>query len=240
MSFHTLDTFFDGRIRVRQSRSGYRFSVDAVLLAHQVSPKPGQSILDLGTGCGIIPLILAHRHADISVQGVEVQEDLARLAEGNVVDNRLEDRVRVFHMDLNDLPDPRVASPVDWVVSNPPFRGAETGRVNPDRQRAVARHEIRATLKQVVAAARRTLRTAGRFAAVFPAERLTDLLLEMRAGGIEPKRLRFVQSRREGPVKRVLVEGGKGARAGILIDPPVVLYREDGSYDVAAAAMFRP
>ena len=103
MTTYTTDTFFNGRIRLKQNQTGYRFSIDAVLLAHHTNPRPGDKVLDLGTGCGIIPLILAYRHRDISLYGVEVQPKLAGLATLNVKENQLEDRVAVFCKDMKLL-----------------------------------------------------------------------------------------------------------------------------------------
>jgi tRNA1Val (adenine37-N6)-methyltransferase len=234
----TADTFFSGRIRIKQGRSGYRFSIDAVLLAHYANPRAGDRVLDLGTGCGIIPLILSLHTSKITVIGVEVQPVLAELAAFNVRENRMDDRIRVLCGDLKLLKPEMISGPVDLVVSNPPYRKSDSGRINPDRQRAVARHEIRATLSDVIKAARRMLRPAGRFVTVYTAERTAELLTQMRSERIEPKNIRSVHSYRQSNAKLILVEGIKEGRPGTKISPPLVLYDKNGDYTEEVKHMF--
>ncbi|MDX2498164.1 MAG: tRNA1(Val) (adenine(37)-N6)-methyltransferase [Desulfobacterales bacterium] len=236
----TADSFFNGRIQVKQHRSGYRFSIDAVLLASHAKPGPEDTVLDLGTGCGIIPMILAYRNPGIEVYGIEVQTDLADIAALNITENGLDDQITVLCMDMKTLNLETTSEPVDLVVSNPPFRKAESGRINPNRQRAVARHEIKATLYDVVETGRRMLRTGGRFVMVYLAERMTDILTQMRTAGIEPKSIRAIHSGIETSAKLVLVEGKKGGRAGIKIGPPLIIYRKNGAYTDEVEKMFMP
>jgi tRNA1Val (adenine37-N6)-methyltransferase len=236
----TADSFFNGRIQVKQDRSGYRFSIDAVLLASHARPGPEDTVLDLGTGCGIIPMILAYRNPGIQVYGVEVQTDLADIATLNITENGLDDQITVLCMDMKALTLEMTSGPVDLVVSNPPFRKAESGRINPNRQRAVARHEIKATLHDVVETGRRMLRTGGRFVMVYLAERMTDILTQMRTAGIEPKSIRSIHSGIDTAAKLVLVEGKKGGRAGIKIAPPLIIYRKKGGYTDEIEKMFIP
>jgi len=142
MSSYTTDTFFDGKIQVMQSQAGYRFSIDSVLLAFHAGPRPGDKVLDLGAGCGIISLIMAVRAPDIRIFAIEVQTELAGLAEANVNQNQLEDRIEVIRMDMRLLKPEMTDGPADLIVCNPPYRRPGSGRINPAEQRAVARHEI--------------------------------------------------------------------------------------------------
>lgn len=236
----TADSFFNGRIRIKQDRRGYRFSIDAVILAHHVRPRPEEALVDLGTGCGIVPLILAYRHPGIRIRGIEIQPSLADIARVNVDDNRMQASIEIDCMDLRALDAQILASPVDIVTANPPFRKRRSGRVNPNPQSAVARHEMKTTLDEVAAAACRLLRTGGRFVVVYTADRTADLLCGLRSAGIEPKRCRMVHSRQGSRARLVLVEAVKAARAGIDISAPLVIYREGGSYTEEVEAMFRP
>lgn len=229
-SLLTVDTFFNGRILVKQHRFGYRFSIDAVLLAAHVMPRPGDTVIDLGTGCGIIPLILAYRYPQIKIYGIEIQQRLAALAMTNVRENRMEDRISVLCMDMKELKRSSIAEPVRLVVSNPPYRKAESGRINPDQERAVARHEIKATLFDVLDTARRMLDISGRFAGIYPAQRTADILTQMRSSGIEPKSVRMIHSSPNTEAVLILVQGIRGGRPGTKIAAPLVIYREDGSY----------
>ncbi len=240
MNSYTTDTFFDGRIRVRQNRAGYRFSIDAVLLAYHTGPRAGDKILDLGTGCGIIPLIMAYRRPEISIYAVEVQTALAELAVSNVRENKLQDRVTVFCTDMKLLTPDMTAGAVDLVVCNPPYRRPGSGRINPDEQRAVARHEIKTNLGDVVLTARRMLRTSGRFVMIYTAERMTDILYQMRVDCIEPKFIRMIHSNRDTEARLVLVEGVKGGRPGLKIAPPLIVYDEKGDYTDEVELMFKP
>jgi tRNA1Val (adenine37-N6)-methyltransferase len=240
MSSYTTDTFFSGRIRLKQKQTGYRFSIDAVLLAHHANPRPEDKVLDLGTGCGIIPLIMAYRHRNIRLYGVEVQPDLAELAAANVTDNRLENRISVFCQDMKLLKPDKTAGAVDLVVCNPPYRRRGSGKINPDRERAIARHEIKADLRSVVEVARRMLRTAGRFVTIYTAERVTDILLQMRKNGLEPKYIRMIHSGPHTDAGLILIEGLKGGRPGLRIAPPLVVYDQKGDYTNEIKKMFNP
>jgi tRNA1Val (adenine37-N6)-methyltransferase len=240
MNSHTTDTFFNGKIRITQDRAGYRFSIDAVLLAHFADPRSGNKVLDLGTGCGIIPLILAYRQPQIELYGVEVQAELAELAVSNVRENQLDDRITVICADMKSLRPAMTAGPVDLVVCNPPFRRRGSGRINPDAQRAVARHEIKANLGDVIQTSHRMLRPTGRLVLIFTAGRLTDILSQMRADGIEPKFIRMIHSRQETEATLILIEGIKGGRPDLKIGPPLIIYDKKNNYTDEVESMFRP
>ena len=238
MASYTTDTFFNGRIQVKQDRAGYRFSIDAVLLAFHARPRAGDRIIDLGTGCGIIALIMAFRNPGIRVYAVELQDDLVKLAISNVKTNRLQDRIAVLAADMRKIKPNHVEGPVDLVVCNPPFRRPGSGKINPDGQRAVARHEVKANLQDVIGAARRMLKTAGRLVAIYTAERTADILQQMRADGIEPKHIRTIHSQLASDAKLVLVEGLKGGKPGLKIASPLVIYDKKGDYTDEVQAMF--
>ena len=236
----TTDSFFDGRIRIKQHRRGYRFSIDAVILAHQAAPKPGDKVVDLGTGCGIVPLILTYRQSDLQVYAIEVQAEMAAISERNVLDNHMDDRISILHEDLNALNINNISGPVDLVVSNPPFRKADSGRINPDRQRAVARHEIRTTLSDVIQTACRLLRPFGHFLTIYTAERMTDLFTRLRSANLEPKFMRVIHSTADSEAKLILVDALKGGGPGVKIGPTLIIYQADGSYTAEIERMFRP
>jgi len=240
MNAYTTDTFFNGKIRITQDRTGYRFSIDAVLLAYFADPRSGDKVLDLGTGCGIIPLILAYRQPNIVIYGVEVQTELAELAVSNVRENQLEDRITVFCTDMKLLRTAMTAGPADLVVCNPPFRRQGSGRINPDAQRAVARHEIKANLGDIIQTSHRMLRTGGRLVLIYTAGRLTDILSRMRTDGIEPKFIRMIHSRQDTEAALILIEGVKGGRPDLKIAPPLIIYDKKNDYTDEVGSMFRP
>lgn len=236
-----LDSFLNGHLHVRQSSVGYRFSIDAPLLAaHAVPHKPGERILDLGTGCGIVPLIMAWRYPDARIVGIEIQAELAALARINVAHNGFDSRIAVVEGDMLRLGGGALGPPADMVMTNPPYRKPHSGRVNPQSQRALARHEIAISLEGLIKTMRRFLKTGGRGWIVYPAERLAELMTGMRAHHLEPKYLRMIHSRRDAEAKRCLLKVVKAARPGLAIGPPLVIYDEAGAYTAEVAAMLRP
>ncbi|MGD8962752.1 MAG: tRNA1(Val) (adenine(37)-N6)-methyltransferase [Desulfobacterales bacterium] len=240
MPKQTTDTFFNGKLRVQQDPAGYRFSIDAILLASRARPRPKERVLDLGTGCGIIPLILAYRHPDITTFGIEIQKELAHMAVSNVNANHLQNRITVLCRDMRELKPDDIGGPVDLVVCNPPYHTPKSGRINPDRQRAIARHELKINLADFLQTTKRMLRTAGRFVTIYTAERMTDLFVQMRAHGIEPKSMRTIHGQLAAEARLILVNGAKGAQPGTRLDPPLIIYDSKGGYTREILQMFEP
>jgi tRNA1Val (adenine37-N6)-methyltransferase len=238
MSSYTTDSLFQGKLQVMQSRSGYRFSVDAILLAYYAAPKAAEKVLDLGTGCGIVSLIMAFRCTDLQIYAVEVQKELADLASANFRQNSLDNRIELMFADLNGLRPQVTGGPCDLIVTNPPYYRVGSGRINPDSQRALARHEIKTTLQDILLSSRRMLRTSGRFVCVYAAERTTDILSMMRLAHIEPKMIRMIHSNRGSDARLILIEGVNGARPGLKIEPPLFIYEEKGEYTTEVQRIF--
>ena len=240
MELSTRDRFLNGKVVFHQPKSGYRFSIDAVILSHLASPEHDDTVIDLGTGCGVIPILLAFRHPGIRLIGVEIQDALATLAQKNVAENKMTDRIHILTKDMVDLSIAEIDGPVDLVVSNPPYRKLDSGRINADAQRAVARHELKINLNLLLVTARRLLRKSGRFVIIYPAGRIVDLLTNMRATGLEPKSLTMIHSTASSSARLVAVMGSNGGRPGLDVTPPIHLYRADGTYTRTVDAMFNP
>jgi len=243
---YSEDTLFDGRLICMQHKHGYRFSIDAVLLAHFITLRSDARVLDIGGGCGVISLILAYRYPNITITVLELQDDLVALIRGNIDHNDVlaggfQERIEVVHGDLRTIDQQIQAGAYDWVVCNPPYRRTGSGRINPTSEQAVARHELQADLKAVVAACVYGVRTRGRVALVYPAVRATALLYEMRNQGLEPKRLQVVYSYSDSAARLVLVEAVKGGGEELTIEPPFYIYKEkDGDYTEQMAAYYEP
>jgi tRNA1(Val) A37 N6-methylase TrmN6 len=224
----SIDDFMDGRLRLIQSRSGYRFSVDAVLLSEFVTVKRGDLVVDLGTGCGIIPLILLQSGPVGFACGIEIQDELAKQAARNILLNGFQGKMVVIRGDVRHLP--FLSGSVDVVVCNPPYRKKETGRINPDRQRAIARHEIMLSLPHILDSARYLLKGKGRLAMIYPCERLGDVMAKMRSFGLEPKRLRMVYPSLDSEAILAMIEASPGGKPGLKVLPPLIdqgeLYRK--------------
>ncbi len=234
----TSDSLFEGKIQVIQPIDGYRFSIDSVILAGLSAPVSGATVLDLGTGCGVIPLILAYKISNIFLTGVELQSELAELASLNIKRNGMQDRISILHQDLCTLSTTTLGGTVDYVISNPPYRPKQSGRINPNSQKAVARHELAMNLSELITTVRNVLRVGGKFITIYPAERLTDLIYQMRKKSIEPKTLHMIFSRKDESAKLVVVEGVRAGRPGIQKINPFVIYRPDGRYTAEMMQIF--
>jgi len=232
----TTDSLFDDRLKIFQKKKGYRFSLDAAILAHHVHLKPTDVAVDLGTGCGVIPLILVLRTSSTHIYGIEIQKDLAALASRNVQVNGMEGSITILHRDMNDLKSCLKPGTFDVVFSNPPYREALSGRINPEAERAVARHEIKATLSDVVSVAESLLKASGSFVVVYPAARAIDLVVCMRAYRIEPKRLRLIHPKQGSEAILVVAEGVKHGNPGLDVGSPLTIYTPEGIVGKTSAA----
>jgi tRNA1Val (adenine37-N6)-methyltransferase len=215
----TVDTFLNGKLRIIQSQRGYRFSVDALLLAEFVSIKDEDLVVDLGAGSGIISLFLATKRKVGFIVGIELQKELASQAQRNVALNELERKIAIIQGDLRHLPLARGFA--DVVVCNPPYRQQRSGRINPDESKAIARHEIAASLDAILAAAKALLKPGGRLTLIYPANRLTEVFTKMRKEGLEPKRLQIIFPDSASYAKLALIEGRLQGRSGLKILPPI-------------------
>ena len=220
LSGETIDPFMDGRLRIIQSKTGYRFSIDAVLLSDFVTIKKYDTVIDLGTGCGVIPLSLLASKPLKHIYCIEIQPELACQAMRNARLNNLDKKMTVIIGDMRSVPLP--AASFNVVVCNPPYRQKKSGRINPDQQRAIARHEIYASLDDIIHAARYLLRTKGRLSLIYPAERLTDLIEKLKQAGFEPKKIRVIYPDMGANAKLVLMEAWFGGRSGLTVLPPLI------------------
>jgi tRNA1Val (adenine37-N6)-methyltransferase len=224
----TLDSIRD--IKIIQKKRGYRFSVDALLLFSFVVIPRCTKIADLGAGSGIISVLLSKRYPESKVYAVELQKDLAGLAIKNVALNGREDRVKVITEDIKKLPEVFKEKYFDLIVSNPPFRRPKTGLLSPEEEKAIARHEIKITIDDILRVAGLILKDKGRLDLIYHPVRLVELFTRMKKYQLEPKRLRFVHSSKGAEAKMVLVEGVKGGRGGLKVDKPLYIYDRIGGY----------
>lgn len=225
-----MDEILDGRLRVFQTKRGYRFSLDSILLANFVSLKLRASAIDIGCGNGIILLILAKRFPTVNFSGLEIQENLAALAEKNTRINNLEDRIKVFPGDARNIK--HILSPrlFDTVIFNPPYRKLKSGRINPHPEKAIARHEIKGSLEDFLSSAKYLLKPAGTVFTIYPAKRLIELVYVFRNSGIEPKKMRLVFSDNFSEAEFVLVEGKAGGREELKVESPLFIYDKNKKY----------
>ena len=231
----TLDTFYRGRIRILQKKKGYRFSVDAPLLADFIRTGPDDEIVELGTGSGVVSLLLSLKPFR-RITALEIQPALADLARRNVTLNGLEDRVAVLEQDWRRY---RPGRKFDLVFSNPPYIRSGTGFPSRTPEKAVAKHEIHGEITDVMAATAELLSPAGRACFIFPEIRRSDFLEAAGALGLGLRRSRSVHPRGDEPPNLFLSEIGfsPSSETAELLSP-LVLFGEDGRYTAEAEEIF--
>lgn len=234
----TADDILGGRFKVLQKKKGYRFSIDAILLAHFVGSGPSGRILDLGAGSGIIALLLLHLRPESRVVGLEIQPELADMAKRTLALNGMTDALTILEGDARLIKELFPARSFDMVVFNPPYRRLSSGRINTDSQRARARHELLGSLDDFLQAAAFVLKPGGRVYAVYPVRRLVSLISRMRQVRLEPKRCRIVYSSAESRGEFILVEGIAGGREELAMEPPLCIYERTGCYTDAITSLF--
>jgi tRNA1(Val) A37 N6-methylase TrmN6 len=211
-------------LEIIQGNRFFKFGTDSVLLADFVKLSSGDRVIDLGTGSGVIPLLLAYKNEGVTVRGIEIQKELAELAKRNVEHNNLEEKIEIINHDLCDLRDVTAAGSCDVVVSNPPYLPLNEGQMTNNKYLAAARHEIHAEIEDVIRAAAYVLKYGGAFYIVYRAERLTEVIEKLSKYNFQAKELRLVQSRLDKEADIFLLKAKKGANPGLRIKPVLVIY----------------
>ncbi len=206
------------------------FGMDAVLLSNFVSPKPKGKAIDLGTGTGIIPILMESRDKCLHYTGLEIQEYSADMAKRSVEYNGLQDKIDIIQGDIKEVSLMFGAASFDVVTSNPPYIQGDHGLQNPNEPKNIARHEILVDLEAVIKGAAYLLKEGGNFAMVHKPFRLAEIIRLMSKYKIEPKRMCMVQPYSDKEPNMVLIEGYKGGRSMMKIEPALVVYNKDGSY----------
>ena len=225
-SKYDASIFLNERVVFYQRRDGFRFGTDTFLLTDFVRLKGRERLIDLGTGCGVIPILLLLKHPDLTAVGIDVLEENALLATKNAEVNRVSDRFTALTLNVKDVKKRFRAGEFDVAVSNPPFIEVERGEVSLREHRAVARQEITARLEDFISAASYLLKFKGRFYLLLPTVRFVDAMELLRKYGLEPKRLRFIQPEREREANLFLLEAVKGGGKGLTVEPPLIVYED--------------
>jgi tRNA1Val (adenine37-N6)-methyltransferase len=223
-----------GGLLIIQKKKGYRYSIDSYLLASFVDELKGASVLEIGSGSGVVSILLAGVKG-LCMTGVEIQPLLAGMSGRSVRMNGLEKSLKIITGDIRDYS----GGPFDAIAANPPYRPIGTGRINPEDEKAVARHELWLTLEQMLSCVNRLLKDGGRFYAVYPVWRLPDMLCTMRNNNIEPKKIVMIHSRTGSRASLFLVKGIKGAGKELFIEPPLFVYETRNKYTERMKELFR-
>ena len=216
--------------RIIQSPGRFCFGMDAVLLSAFAKVKKGEQALDLGTGTGILPILLEAKNEGESYTGLEIQEESADMARRSVLVNHLEDRVRIVTGDIREAAALFGAASFHVVTVNPPYMIGDHGLKNANEAKYIARHEVLCTLEDVLRESARLLGNKGRFYMVHRPFRLVEILAGMSRHRIEPKRMRLVHPYIDREPNMVLLEGVKDASPRMTVEPPLVVYNKDGTY----------
>ncbi|ADO78136.1 tRNA1(Val) (adenine(37)-N6)-methyltransferase [Halanaerobium praevalens] len=219
----------ENELEIIQDDRFFKFGTDSVLLANFVKLRRGDQVIDLGTGSGVIPLLLAYKNPEIKVTGVEIQAEAAALAQKNVEFNNLSEQIEIVNQDLCTLDSKYKTGSFDVVVSNPPYLPVASGKLKENDYVAIARHELKADLEAVVAEAARLLKYGGHFFLVHRAERLTEVIETLARHNCQAKELRLVQARQDKEADIFLLKAKKGANPGLRVKPVLIIYQADSS-----------
>ena len=216
--------------RIIQDPKRFCFGIDAVLLSAFAKAMPGERVADLGTGTGIIPILMEARYGGEQYYGLEIQEESAEMARRSVALNGLTDCIHIFTGDIKDPPSAFAAATFQVVTCNPPYMNEGGGLKNAYGPKAIARHEILVDLAGVVRQAARLLQFGGRFYLIHRPHRLVDLMCLLREYKLEPKRMRLVQASAEKEPVLVLIEAVRGGRPMVKMESVLMIYGPDGDY----------
>ena len=224
-----LDDLQIGGLELIQDPEKFCFGVDAVFLSDFVRVRPGESVLDLGTGNGIIPVLLSAKTEARHITGLEIQADTAEMARRSVAHNHLEDRIDIVTGDIKEAAELFRPAFFDVITTNPPYMLADHGIRNPDDAKAVARHEILCTLDDILRESMRLMQDKSRFYMIHRPFRLTEIMIKMHEYKIEPKRIRFIYPYIDKEPTMVLIEGVRGAKPRVTVEPPLIIYDRNGT-----------
>jgi tRNA1(Val) A37 N6-methylase TrmN6 len=208
-------------LKIIQASDSYRFSVDSILLLNFIKVKNYEKIIDLGTGSGIIPLLLFGKRKGLSIYGVEIQKELADMAGRSVELNKLQNGITIIQEDFRNLKNIFKNQQFDVVVSNPPYVSLGQGKINPSSSRAIARHEIKGDLEDIISVSNYLLKNKGRIYLIYRSAKLIKLLIALKKYGIEPKVIKFIHPRLGENANLVLIEGIKGGKEELKTEYPV-------------------
>lgn len=224
-----LDDLQVKNLKIIQNPQGFCFGIDAVLLANFVQLRKGDRVLDLGTGTGIIPLLIAGKTDTSHITAVEIQEEVAEMAGRSVRLNNLEDRISIVNRDLKEIEEILPINQFDIVTSNPPYMHPH-GLKNTNDKKAISRHEVKCTLEDVIRTASRFVKHMGKFFMVHRPERLVDILTLCRQYKLEPKRMQFIHPSYKKKPNLLLIECRKAAMPELRLMDPFYVYDENGKY----------
>lgn len=225
-----IDDLQRNQLKIIQNPEKFCFGMDAVLLSGFAKVKPGETVLDLGTGTGIIPLLLSAKSEASHLTGLEIQAESADMARRSVAMNGLEDRIRIIEGDIKDASKQLGAAVYDVVTCNPPYMIGQHGLKNPDMPKAIARHEVLCTFEDVARETARLLKPGGKFFLVHRPFRLAEIIGTLLSYKLEPKRMQLVYPFVDKEPNMVLLEASRGGNSRMTVEKPLIVYQKPGVY----------
>ena len=218
-------------LKLIQNKDGFCFGVDSVLLSDYAKRiKKNSKVIDIGTGTGIISILLCKKTELSKIYGIEIQPDVAEMASRSAKLNDFQDKFEVINTNIKDVLDVLEPHKYDAIVTNPPYKKVNTGVKSIDKKQLISRHEVECTLEDIIEKSSKLLKDLGEFYMVHRAERLVDIMCLLRKYKLEPKNIRFVHSRADEKPSLILVRAVRSAKEFLKIDKPLVIYKENGEY----------
>lgn len=222
-------------MKIIQNKNGFCFGIDSVLLSDFAKEiKNGAKCVDLGTGTGILGILLCAKTNLSQIIGIEIQEEVAEMANRSIILNNLENKFKIININLKEIKNNKInyleKNSFDYIITNPPYKKLNTGKINENEKKLISRHEITANLDDFIEVANYLLKDKGTIFMVHRPERLADIIEKMRKEKIEPKEIKFVYPKVNEKPNLILIKGVKNAKPFLKINKPLYIYNEDGSY----------
>ncbi|MFW5891507.1 MAG: tRNA1(Val) (adenine(37)-N6)-methyltransferase [bacterium] len=216
-------------LKIIQNKNWFCFGMDAVLLANYCELEDGEEVVDLGTGTGIMPILLYGKNNVKKIFGIEIQKEVAEMAERSIKLNEVEGYVEIININIKDYRKYLKKNHFDTVISNPPYIKTSSNLISPEKKKALSRHEIEGNLEDFIRTAAELLKHRGKYYMVYRPNRLVEVFQYMKKYKIEPKKIRFVQNRVDEDPNLVLIKGVKAANSHLLVEKPLIIFDERGN-----------
>lgn len=226
-----IDDLELNNLKIIQNNNGFKFGIDSILLSDFAKKiKKDSIVLDIGTGTGIISILLSAKTEANKIIGIEIQREVADMAKRSVILNKLENKIEIINDDINNIEKYFENNYFDVIVTNPPYQKNNTGLKSENEKNLISRHEIKCTLEDIIKKSFKILKDKGEFYMVHRPERLVDIMYLMRKNKMEPKELRFVYPKISDKPNLILIKGIKNAKQFLKVEKPLIIYNEEGIY----------